>query len=276
MDVVQLMIKESLRRGYSSKTIKTYIHCIKQFQKKCQKEPKKITKNDVRLYIDSLIEKDASGSTINVHLNAIKFLLEEILRKKILLDIRYSKIPKRLPSVLTKEEVQRLIKAVENQRHKLIVKLLYSSGLRLSELVHLRKENIELDKNLGLARRCKGRKDRLFLIAERLRDELKQYIKKNCLEPESWLFKGRKGRHLSQQAVQEIVKRAAKKAGIPKNVHPHTLRHSFATHLIEDGYDVASVQFLLGHNSSETTMKYVHMSSPKMVSVRSPYDSLKE
>lgn len=274
MDVINLVVKEALRRGYSLKTIRTYVQCLKQFFRTCFKDPKSITKKDVKSYVDRLVERGAPGNTINVHLNAIKFLMEDILGKKVLLNVKYSKIPKKLPTVLTKEEIQKLIKAAENPKHSLILKLMYSSGLRLSELVHLKKEDLELDKGLGWVRNGKGGKDRLFLIADKLKDELRQHVEKYCPQSDSWVFQGCKGRHFSQRSVQEIVNNAAKRAGIHKNVHPHTLRHSFATHLIENGYDIASVQFLLGHDSTQTTMKYIHMSSPKMVDVKSPFDSL--
>lgn len=274
MDIIHLITKEALRRGYSRKTIETYVYAVKLFFKKCKKEPRMITKSDIKSYIDILVDKGASGSTINVHLNAIRFLMIEILHRKMYLNWKYSKIPKTLPTVLTKEEVKRLVNIIKNPKHKLAIQLLYSSGLRLSELVHLRSEDLELDNNLGWVRKGKGSKDRLFIIAKRLKEELKQYVEKNCPNPKSWVFTGSKGRHLSQRTVQDMLKRIAKEAGISKNIHPHTLRHSFATHLIEDGYDISSVQFLLGHNSVQTTMKYVHMSSPKMISVKSPYDNI--
>lgn len=274
MDFINLMVKEALRRGYSLKTIRAYVQCTKQFFRIFRKDPKSVTKKDIISYVDILIGRQASGNTINVHLNALKFLLEGILGKKVLLNIRYPKTPKRLPVVLTKQEVISLFDSVENPKHALILKLMYSSGLRLSELVHLKKKDLELEKNLGWVRNGKGGKDRLFIVAEKLKDSLKQHIESNCTSYDSWIFTGCKGRHLSQRSVQEIVRSAARKAGIQKGIHPHTLRHSFATHLIEDGYDLASVQFLLGHTSIQTTMIYVHMSSPKMINVRSPLDSL--
>ena len=128
--------------------------------------------------------------------------------------------------------------------------------------------------NYGWVRKGKCKKDRLFIIAEKLKKELIGYISKENISKNSWLFQGQKQHHISVMTVQKIIKKASKKAAINKNVHPHTLRHSFATHLIENGYDVASVQSLLGHNSSETTMVYLHMASPNMINVKSPFDSL--
>lgn len=276
MDAIELTTKEALRRGYSLKTIKTYTSVIKQFFKKFPTDPKKVTKKGIQVYIDYLLEKKVSGNTINIHLNALKFFLQKVLGKRVMIRIKHSKTPKYLPVVLTKQEVFSLISVIENQKHRLAIKLLYSAGLRVSELVHLKVRDLELENKFGWVRKGKGNKDRMFVIAELIKGELKDHITRDSLESDSWLFKGIKQRHLSQKTIHEIIKKAAKKAKIKKNVHAHTLRHSFATHLIENGYDIASVQFLLGHSSPETTMKYVHMSSSKMVSVKSPYDSLKE
>ncbi|MFC1801415.1 site-specific tyrosine recombinase/integron integrase [Nanoarchaeota archaeon] len=271
MDVNYLIQRECLRRGLSRKTIKTYCGCVRKFFGFCHKEPRKVTKKDVRLFLDKFIEKDAPGNTINVYLNALKFLFENILNKKLFLKIKYSKIPKSLPLVLTKEEVLKILDSIGNEKHKLMIKLMYSAGLRVSELVHLKVCDLQLDKNYGWVRKGKGRKDRMFIIAQSLKEELLSLV--SDLEYGSYLFKGRCG-HITVRTVQEIIKKSVKKAGLEKKAHPHTLRHSFATHLIENGYDLNSVQNLLGHASPETTMIYVHMASPNMINVKSPLDCL--
>lgn len=273
MNIIELTKKEMLRRCYSPKTIKSYIFCLKNFLRYCHKEPRTINKKDIKDYLCKLTDKGASGSTINVYLNALKFVLEEILNKNFAVKIKYSKTPKQLPVFLTKEETAQLINSIQNNKHRLMIKLLYSAGLRVSELVNLRVRDLQFDRNYGWVRHGKGNKDRIFIIALSLKDELKDYIAKEGLESDSWLFRSYNG-NMSIRSVQEIIKRAARDAKIQKNVHPHTLRHSFATHLIETGYDVASVQSLLGHNSAETTMVYVHMASPNLINVRSPLDSL--
>jgi integrase/recombinase XerD len=273
MDVVELIKREGFRRGLSQKTILTYCYCVKQFLNQTNKEIKKIKKSDIKEYLYQLKEKGLSSNSLNVYLNALKFLLQEILGKSVLLNIRYSKRPKTLPVFLSKEEVRQLINAIENSKHKLMIELMYSADLRLSELVNLKVQDLELSKNYGWVRHGKRNKDRLFVIADRLKQNIKNHIKEDDLKYFSYLFKGRKN-HISQRTVQEIVKQAAKKAKINKNVHPHTLRHSFATHLIENNYSVYDVQSLLGHNSSETTMTYVHMANPKMINIISPYDKL--
>ncbi|MDO8740648.1 MAG: tyrosine-type recombinase/integrase [Candidatus Woesearchaeota archaeon] len=273
MDIPELIRKIGLRRGLSIRTINTYRQCVKLFFRQCSKDPKEVKKSDIEGYLDRLIEKGKAGNTVNVYLNALKFFYNEILHKRLLLNMRFSKTPKEMPVVLTKEETKRLIEAIENPKHRLMVKLLYSAGLRVSELVNLKPEHFEFSKNYGWVRRGKGNKDRLFIVAEKLKEELMSHITNECPCQHSWLFEGKNG-HITITTLQKIIKTAAKKARIEKNVHPHTLRHSFATHLIENGYDVASVQSLLGHGSAATTMVYVHMASPRMINVTSPIEGL--
>lgn len=252
MDVLYLIAKECRLRGYSDKTSQAYCYCVRRFMGWVGKEPRKVNRKYIQEFTDTLIEKNASGSTINVYVNALKFLMEEILGKRVLLRIKYSKVPKKLPVVLSKDEVLRLINSIENQIHKLMIEVMYSAGLRVSELVHLKLRDLELDRNFGWVRDRKGGKDRLFIIAKCLNSKIIEQIAKNCVSDKdcvdnnSWVFPGRNGRHIHQRSIQEIVRTAARKAGLDKGVHCHTLRHSFATHLIENNYDVMAVQNLLG------------------------------
>ena len=273
MDISELVKRQAMRRGLSAKTIKTYNQCLMQFFRHCKKDPNKIKKKDIEDYLDMLIDKNKTGNTINVSLNALKFFYSNILNKKLATKIRFSKTPKNMPVVLTKDETKKLIESVKNQKHSLMLKMMYSAGLRLSELVNLKVKDLELSKNYGWVRKGKGNKDRLFIIAESIKQELLDYIGQENLNQESWIFNGYNG-HISIRTVQVVIKEAAKKAKINKNIHPHTLRHSFATHLIENGYDVTSVQSLLGHNNPNTTMLYVHMASPTLLNIRSPLDDL--
>ena len=271
MDEIYLIKKEGLRRGLSVRTIQTYCFCVDKFFRYCHKEPRKVTKKDVHLFLDKFVEKNASGNTINVYLNALKFLFENILNKKLFLKIKYSKTPKSLPLFLTKEEVARLLDCIENKKHKLMIELLYSAGLRVSELVNLKVCDLQLEKNYGWVRKGKGNKDRFFIVAQGLKEELSKLADNlNC---EDYLFKGRCG-HITVRTIQEIIKQAVKKCGLKKKAHPHTLRHSFATHLLENGYAVTEVQPLLGHAKIETTLIYSHLAQPKLLNVQSPYDCL--
>ena len=273
MDPINLIQKEGRRRGLSYKTIKTYCNCMKTFLKYYKNDPIKISKNDIKEYLDKLLEKNVSNSTLNVNLMALKFFTKNILNKNFWIYIKFSKVPKKYPTVLTKQEVQNLINSISNEKHKLMIELMYSAGLRVSELVMLKVQDLDLKNNYGYVRSGKGNKDRIFIIAQKLIPKIEKHLMNNSLNSDNYLFKGQKYIYYSQRSVQEIVKRAAVKANIKKNVHCHTLRHSFATHLVEDNYDVATIQSLLGHNSAETTMMYIHMASPKLINVKSPLDS---
>ncbi|MBC8501066.1 MAG: tyrosine-type recombinase/integrase [DPANN group archaeon] len=268
MDILEAMKKEMFRRKLSHCTIITYLFYVRKFLLFCPKDPRRFSKKDCRLFLERFMDKGVSGSSINVALNSLRFMMEEVLRKSMRLNIKYSKTPKSLPTCLTKSEMLRLINTISNEKHRLIVSLLYGSGLRVSEVVKLKKKDIHLEEKIGWVRLGKGNKDRPFIIPVCLVNDLKDRIE----NASSYLFKGRKTSHLSTRTVQVIVKRAAEKADIAKNVHPHTFRHSFSTHLLEMGNDVTVVQALLGHNEARTTLTYLHMVNPKLISVKSPLD----
>ena len=242
----------------------------------CNKEPRYFSKKDCRVFLEKFMDRELNwtrkakggeeiaGSTLNVALNSLRFMMEEVLRKSMRLNMRYSKLPKKLPVCLTKEEVMKLLDAIDNPRHKLLVSVMYGAGLRVSEVVKLRAENLELETKVGWVRKGKGNKDRPFIIPKCMIAKLKNL--------QGYIFPGRTYGHLSTRTVQVIVQEAAAKAKLVKKVHPHTLRHSFATHVLENGVDVSTVQSLLGHNEARTTMEYLHCIRPKLISVRSPLD----
>ncbi len=266
--------KECRRRNYSPRTSETYIYCIDQFLKFSRKSLDKIGKKDVREFLENLSEKEKSGSTMNVYHMAIRFLFEEVLDKRIWIDISYSKVPEKIPVVLTKDEIQKLFSSVQNQKHKLMIEFLYSSGMRVSELVNLTVKELNLENNYGWVRGGKGNKDRLFIIAESLKSAIRKLIQDEGLLPENPLFLTNQKTKYSVRSIQQILKKASKKSKIGKKVHPHTLRHSFATHLIENGCSVSEVQGLLGHKSPETTQIYLHTAAPTLIKVRSPLDGI--
>ncbi len=272
LDIVEAIKKEAFRRRLSNKTIKAYVFWNKRFLKYCKKDHNEITKKDVKEYINHLSDRNLSGNTLNVALNSIKFMLDWVLFKRWRLSIRYSKKPKHLPTMLTREELIRILSVVKNKKHKLMIGLMYAAGLRVSEVVNLRVRDFELDNSYGWVRSGKGNKDRVFVIAEKLKDELKDWSEN--MEYDSYVFRGYNNYHLSTQTVFKIVKKAAKEAGIKKNIHPHTFRHSFGTHVIENGCSLQTLQGLLGHGSAETSMVYIHAACPAMINVKSPFDSL--
>ena len=262
--------RECNRRRYSPRTIETYSECINKFLKFTNKGLDKISKQDVRLYLDNLAERGLAGSSLNVNLMAIRFLLEDILRKNVHLNIRYSKHSEKLPRVLTKEEVFLLIRNIKNNKHKIMISLMYGAGLRVSELINLKIKEVDWRKGYGLVRQGKGRKDRIFIIPERLKRVIMALSVGR--DKEDYLFLTNRGERYNIRSLQEIVRKASKLARL-EGVHCHTLRHSFATHLIENGYSVSEVQSLLGHKSPETTMVYLHTASPSMINIRSPLDN---
>ena len=274
MDFRVQIQKELFRRRYSNKTIETYIGCVERFFKWCGKEPRGVTKKDIREYLERYEKNNASGNTINVILMALKFYFEQILHRRMWIDFKYTKNPKRLPEVLTKRECIDLFENIKNQKHMLMIKFMYSSGFRLSELINLKIKEIDFENDFGYIRNGKGGKDRIFALSRLLKEEILKLIQSERLQNNDYLFRTTRGDKYSSKTVQEIIKKACKRAEINKKVHPHTLRHSFATHLIENGYAVNEVQAMLGHKSPETSMIYVHSASPNFIKIKSPLDSL--
>jgi integrase/recombinase XerD len=274
IDVDNAIRKECWRRRFSPRTAKTYLYCVNRFLKFARKDLGKISKKDVRLFLEKLSDKGLSGNTLNTYHMAIRFFLVDVLDKKIWVDIKYSKTPQKMPVVLSKDEVKRLFEAIINEKHRLMIEIMYSAGLRVSELVNLKVRDLAIDKGYGFVRAGKGNKDRLFILSYKLKDKIKELISNEKLESEGLLFNSNRNKKYHIKSLQLIVKKAVKKSGIEERVSCHTLRHSFATHLIENGYDVSQVQSLLGHKSPETTMVYVHMASPNMINIKSPIDNL--
>jgi len=273
MGVAELIWKEGERRGLRKRTIQTYIFCVNKFLRLSRKNSNEVTKNDVDTYLHNLVTWKRAGSTLNVNINAIKFYFEKVLKKKLTVNLDFTKVPKKLPDFLSQEDVKKLFAFIKNSKHQLMITLLYATGMRVSELVSLKVKDFEFNNNYGWVRDGKGGKDRLFIVAEKLKLELQRWITQEKLNLNDWVFSGIYGNHITDSSIRMILKTAAKNASL-KNVHPHMLRHSFATHLIENGYAVTEVQPLLGHNSIDTTMIYLHMASPQLIKVQSPFDAL--
>lgn len=257
-----------------SKDAQNISYCINRFLNEAGKDIGKISKKDVREFLNKMADRGLSGNSFNTYHMAIHFLFGEVFDKRMWIDIKYSKTSEKLPVVLSKEEVKKLFSAISNKKHLLIIELMYSAGLRVSELLNLRVCDLELGKGCGFVRRGKGNKNRLFILSDKVKDKIISLINEEKLNPDRLLFVSNRNSKYSVRSIQQIIKNAAKLAEINKKVHPHTLRHSFATHLIENGYSVSEVQALLGHKSPETTMVYVHMASPNMLKIKSPLDNL--
>jgi integrase/recombinase XerD len=271
IDIDLAVKRECKRRRYSNKTIKTYLYYIYNFLNWSKKDLRYLSKKDVKAYLQRMSNKGLAGNTMNTAHMAIKFLFEDVMDRKMGVDIKYSKVPKRIQRFLTKDEVERLLKAIKNPQHRLMVALMYSAGLRVSEVINLKVRDLNFSEGYGFVRNGKGGKDRVFVLSNRI-DFL---IEDLCLNKgdSDYVFLTNRGRKYSIRSLQAIVRKASKLAEIFdwKSVHPHTLRHSFATHLVENNYTVSDVQASLGHKSPETSMTYVH-GNGRLIGIKSPLD----
>ncbi len=260
-------------RGSSPKTVKAYLFHVSTFLKSTQKSIEDMDVEDIRNYLADLIaDKKMAPASLAVVKAALKFFFHEIVKNPMLADLKTPKIPRKLPTVLSKEEVKILIEAAPTNKSRLLIQFLYASGLRVSELANMKVEDLELTKRMGWVRKGKGSKDRMFILSESLVKTLGVYIKEHKLQAGP-LFPGENG-CMSTRNIQEILKRTAEKTNITKIVTPHKLRHSFATHLLESGTDIRIIQELLGHSNLQTTQIYTHVSSEQLRKVKSPLDSL--
>jgi site-specific recombinase XerD len=231
--------------------------------------------DDARRYLIHIVEeRQVSTSYHTQAVSAIKLLLEAVLRApNVTADLPRPRRERRLPAVLSKAETARFLDQLTNPKHRALVLLLYSSGLRVSEVVRLRAEDLDISRGLLRVRRGKGARDRETLLSARALEAVRIY--REAFRPSGWLFPGtREGRHYTSRSVQRIVQACARRAGIDKPVSPHVLRHSFATHLLESGTDLRYIQELLGHQTSRTTEIYTHVASTHLAKIRSPLDEL--
>lgn len=259
---LKIATEEMKLRGFSKKTIKSYCYHIKDFLEYCgcyNKERK-------RDYILYLIERKLHSSTVRLASAAIDFYIINV-KNDTSYKVPIPKRKKKLPNILTKEQIGAMIKSTINLKHRMIIELLYSSGLRLSELISLNVEDLDQKNGTIRVRQGKGSKDRITIISKPLASrimEFKQFGR---------LFEGRNGSY-SPKSVQLVLEKAAKNAGIRQKVTPHMLRHSFATHLLEKGVDIRYIQDLLGHSRLQTTQIYTHIANTRIKGIENPLDDI--
>ncbi len=258
----------------SQYTIRNYLDANKQLFEQLNKQPEEIEVDDVKQFMaEKLTEK--SSSSIILFLAAIKYAYTNILKKDVTLGIKRPKKEKRIPTVMTKEEVKRLINSIYSDKSRLMVSMLYACGFRISELINLNIADLNFLEKTGMVKQAKGKKDRVFNIPEFLVADLNKQIEFQKKLNHELLFSNEEtGKKLSASNIEKIVRKAVKRAGIQKDIHCHTLRHSFATHLLENGVDLRTIQTLLGHSSISTTELYTHISNQQIKNVKSPIDSL--
>ncbi|WP_418511835.1 site-specific tyrosine recombinase/integron integrase [Corallibacter sp.] len=259
-------------KKYSNNTVKTYVSLFEDFiNYYSAKDIDQINEVDIRDYLKVLIQSKRSNSYINQSINSIKFYYEVVMgMPNRLYRIERPRKHKKLPTVLSKTEIKSLIECTNNLKHRCIVSLLYSSGLRRNELINLKINDIDSSRMLIHVVDAKGNKDRYTILSNNVLNDLREYYK--IWKPTSYLFEGRRNNQYSGNSVGKIVSEAATKARIKKKVTPHILRHTFATHLLEIGTDLRHIQLLLGHNSTQTTEIYTHVAKSSFDFIKNPLD----
>jgi integrase/recombinase XerD len=265
-----------LSKRYSPNTINTYSEALKSFLTFCNtKAIKDISNDDVIAYNNDYILKNKfSSSYQNQIVNAIKLYFRIVKETSIDIDkIHRPKREKVLPNVLSKEEIKAILEAPKNLKHKAMLSMIYSCGLRRSELLNLKPNDIDSKRNVVIIRQSKGKKDRITPLSPKILELLRDYYKE--YSPKTYLFEGQeKNTQYSARSLEEVLKKSIKLATINKPVTLHWLRHSYATHLLESGTDLRYIQELLGHNSSKTTEIYTHVSTKNIQQIKSPFDDL--
>ena len=265
-----------ISQRYSPNTIKTYTDTLGVFfQFHSNKEPEQLGITEIiHFNTGYILRKNLSASYQNQVINAIKlFYRNRFNRVMDLNNIQRPRREKRLPNVLSKQEVKAILEAPTNLKHRAMLSLIYACGLRRSELLNLTLKDVLSDRNLLFIRQSKGKKDRVVPISDKIIEMLRTYYKAH--KPKTWLFEGQyAGYQYSERSLQLVLKQALQKAGNQKPVSLHWLRHSYATHLLESGTDLRYIQELLGHSSSKTTEIYTHVTTKSLQQIRSPFDDL--
>ncbi|MBS3084690.1 tyrosine-type recombinase/integrase [Candidatus Pacearchaeota archaeon] len=267
MNGLRLKLKRELEiRNFSNQTVKAYLYSVDKFVE--FSKGKGLNEDSIKDYIQKGLE-NKNPTSVRRDLFAIKFFFEKVLKQKV--NIPNPKKNKTLPEILTIEEIKKLIESANNIKHRLIIKLLYGCGLRVSEIVNLKVNDLNFVEELIKINLAKGKKDRFVKIPSSIKDELESYLK---LNKHNTLFPSNRGGKLTKDTIQKIVQNSAKRAGIKKRVYPHLLRHSFATHLLEQGTDLRMIQKLLGHSDIKTTQIYTQISQASIKNIKSPLDNL--
>ncbi len=266
--LVKALQREMRIAGYSPKTIKAYTVCVKNLYQHFQKPLVQISENEFKIFLDELAQKNRSPYTLNLYHASLKYVIEKIYKKRFSFRFPYAKRPKRLPMVLSRQEIAKIIDIIKNPKYKLLLALSYGSGLRVSEVVNLKVGDIDLDELIIHIKQAKGKKDRITILPKKLKPKLQSWI--TGKRANNFLFASKRGGKLTTRTVQKIFQQGLKKSGVKKTATFHSLRHSFATHLLENGVDIRYVQELLGHSNIRTTQIYTKVTKPQLKNIRSP------
>jgi site-specific recombinase XerD len=276
------MLEELQRRNLSQLTAECYLRAVEEFSRYFNTPPDRLGPEQIRQYQAHLFsERKLDANTVSQHLSALRFFFIKTLKRRWTVEeTPYPKRAIRLPDILSIEEVERLIDSAENRLHRIWLLTLYATGVRRQEFVELKVTDIDSARMIVHIRQGKGNQDRDVMLSPRLLEELREYFRGMNPKPKTYLFPGGGRAHatdvpMSGKSVFLAVKLAAKRAGLQKRVHPHTLRHCFATHLLESGADLRTIQLLLGHADLKTTSRYLHLSERHLKATASPLDALK-
>jgi len=277
----KMMLDDLQRRNYAETTISSYIRIVEDFSRRFQRPPDRLGPPQIREYQAELFKKrKLAASTVTVYLAALRFFYTKTLKKGwSAAETPYPKRAGHVPSILSQEEVARLIDAAGTPFHRTVLMTLYATGVRRAELTHLKITDVDSQRMVVHIQGGKGRKDRDVMLSPKLLKELREHWRRLRRKPSAWLFPGNRWHTgdtpIDTKVVWYACKEAAQRAGLQKQVHPHTLRHCFATHLLEAGADLRNIQMLLGHNDLEQTTIYLHVSERRLNATGSPLDSLK-
>ncbi len=262
--------KEMKLRGFSLRTRKTYLGYIKKALKYSNKSPRDIAARDVRSFLLRLADQGKSASTINTAYSALLFYFEKVMRRRFFINIPRSKQNKKLPVVLSRKEIKQIISLIKNPKHKLAIALSYGSGLRVSETTNLKVKDINLEELTLHLKQAKGKKDRITIFPEKLLPAIQKLF--DDKSSNDFVFESNRGGKLTTASLQKVFRKGLKMAKIKKEATFHSLRHSFATHLLENRVDIRYVQELLGHTNIKTTQVYTKVTNPRLKNIKSPLD----
>lgn len=255
-------------RNYSYKTVKAYVGAVRQFEKFAGAHFLYPSEDLVKNFLLLKKEQDCSPKTLNVMLAAIKFFCKEVLRMRLVLNIKFAKRAQKIPIVLSREEILDIIRTTYNLKHRLMIALAYGGGLRVSEVANLKVQDLNFQENIIYVRAGKGNKDRITLFSQTLKPDLAEFL--YAKNPQNYVFPNRKGKKLTTRTLQKIFKSALLRANVQQQATFHSLRHSFATHLLENGTDIRFVQELLGHSNIRTTQIYTKVTTNRLRLIKSP------
>lgn len=271
MDVYLKMAENELRlRNYSPKTIKSYLACIEDYLRAKKDNVKFVNIDFIRDFLLAKKDKGLSPQTINQYLHAIKFFYQDIIKTNYKIDIKFAKRTNKIPVVLSRDEIKKMIEPIKNQKHKLMIALAYAAGLRVSEIINLKVKDVDISELTIHLKEAKGKKDRITIFPEKLKDGIGEFLSDK--NGNDYVFLSERGGKLTERTAQKIFEKALKSVNIKKDATFHSLRHSFATHLLENGVDVRYVQELLGHQNIRTTQIYTKVTNPSLKKIRSPLD----